>query len=143
MILALALLTVTHLAPDSTSARLLAPDTVGLSGGPALKREVIPGLKPAWVPMAVAGAITVTAVSVSLVVMLAGRVGGYAAVAVGIIGGLAVSAVHLVCAVISAVIGGSNAALRAEYEQRKRVALPPVPVSSAPPLQPTAVVLRF
>lgn len=54
MILALALLTVTQLAPESTSARLLGPETTGMSGGPSasmpMAREQIPGLKAAWVP---------------------------------------------------------------------------------------------
>jgi hypothetical protein len=70
-------------------------------------------------------------------------VGGWAAIAVGVFGGLIVSGINIVCAVISAVIAGDNAAARAAYEQRKRTAPPAAPVSAAPPLQPTSLVFRF
>jgi hypothetical protein len=141
MILALALLTITQLSPETTSARLLAPETVGMSGGPAVRREVIPGVKPAWMPMVVAGGITLTAATVSLVAMVALRVGGWAAVAVAVFGGLISIGVHVVCAIISIVIGAENRSLREAHERRRRDSLP-APVSAAP-LQPTAVVFRF
>jgi hypothetical protein len=136
MILALALLTVTQLSPQSTSARLLGPETTGVSGAPTAQREEIPGLKAAWMPMVVAGAITLTSVGGFFLVVAAASVGVLSAFVVGFIGLIALTAVHGVCALVSAAIGADNRNLRAAHEERKRV-------SSTEPVQGGLVLMNL
>ena len=140
MILTLALLTITQLSPQASSARLLPEESVqGIAGAP--RAAILPGLQKVWVVWAVGGALsTVTALGIILG-LVATRAGSLTGFAMAILGGMIGGVIHLVCGIIGGVIMYQNGEVRRRAEESGRV--PPPSAAAAVTLQPMALALRF